>query len=340
MARSLRLEYPGAVYHVMARGNQGQPIFRDDRDRRVFLETLAEAHAKTGWRIHAYVLLGNHYHLLLETPEGNLVAGMQWLQSTYTLRYNARHQMFGHLFQGRYKAVIVDGGADRYFQVVSTYIHLNPARAGLIKPGKERLAAYRWSSYPGYLNGAGPEPAWLYRERVLGSLGLGPRDVKGYAAYLEDRVLELGLKAGRKALAGEWAALRRGWYLGAPGFGEKLQARLAGVVEGRPRESHSGPARAAHDEAAAEQQLTAALQRLDLSESRLAELPKGAPEKVVLAGWLRARTTVSLRWVADRLGMGHYTRVTQAVSRLKHRPGRRLLAIKNRLEKPAAMEEK
>jgi len=97
MARALRLEYPGAVYHVMARGNQGQPIFRDDRDRRVFLDTLAEAHAKTGWRIHAYVLMGNHYHLLLETPEGNLVAGMQWLQSTYTLRYNARHEVFGHL---------------------------------------------------------------------------------------------------------------------------------------------------------------------------------------------------------------------------------------------------
>ena len=340
MARPLRLEYPGAVYHVMARGNQGRPVFRDDRDRRVFLDTLAESHTKTGWQIHAYVLMGNHYHLLLETPEGNLVAGMKWLQSTYTLRYNARHQVFGHLFQGRYKAVIVDGGSDHYFQVVSTYIHLNPARAGLIKPGRDRLATYRWSSYPGYLNAAGPTPAWLCRERVLGSLGLGPHDTKGYAACLEGRVLELALKSGRKALAGEWAALRRGWYLGAPGFGEKLQARLAGVLAGRRRESHSGPARAAHDEAAAEHQLTAALQRLDLSESRLAELPKGAPEKVVLAGWLRARTTVSLRWVADRLGMGHYTRVTQAVSRLKHRPGRRLLAIKNRLEKPAAMEEK
>jgi len=340
MARALRLEYPGAVYHVMARGNQGQPIFRDDRDRRVFLDTLAEAHAKTGWRIHAYVLMGNHYHLLLETPEGNLVAGMQWLQSTYTLRYNARHEVFGHLFQGRYKAVIVDGGADRYFQVVSTYIHLNPARSGLIKPGQERLAAYRWSSYPGYLNGAGQPPVWLCRERVLGSLGLGPRDTQGYAAYVEGRVLELGLKSGRKELAGEWAALRRGWYLGEPGFGEQLQARLAGAVKGRRRESHSGPARAAHDAAAAEQQLTAALKRLDLSEASLTELPKGAPEKVVLAAWLRERTTVSLRWVAERLGMGHYTRVTQAVSRLKLRPGRRLREIKSRLENPAEKETK
>jgi REP element-mobilizing transposase RayT len=340
MARSLRLEYPGAVYHVMARGNQGRPVFRDDRDRRVFLDTLAESHTKTGWQIHAYVLMGNHYHLLLETPEGNLVAGMKWLQSTYTLRYNARHQVNGHLFQGRYKAVVVDGGADHYFQVVSTYIHLNPARAGLIKPGRQPLASYPWSSYSWYLKRSGQIPAWLCRERVLGSLGLGPRDSKGYAAYAEGRVLELVLKSGRQELAAEWAALRRGWYLGEPGFGEKLHARLAGAVKGRRRESHSGPARTAHDETAADQQLAAALKRLGLSAASLAELPKGAPEKVVLAWWLRERTTVSLRWVTERLDMGHYTRVTQSVSRLKRRPDRRLQQIKKLLESPDTTEEK
>ena len=90
MARPLRIQYPGAVYHVMARGSHGQPIFADDPDRKRFLETLQEACQRTGWRIHAYVLMGNHYHLLVETPEGNLVPGMKWLQSTYTQRYNAR----------------------------------------------------------------------------------------------------------------------------------------------------------------------------------------------------------------------------------------------------------
>ncbi len=133
MARPLRIEYPGAAYHVMARGNQGQAIFRDDKDRQRFLETLGEAGEKTGWRIHAYVLMSNHYHLLVETPEGNLVAGMKWLQGTYTQRYNGRHKVFGHLFQGRYKAVNVDADDAQYFQVVSTYIHLNPVRAGLIR---------------------------------------------------------------------------------------------------------------------------------------------------------------------------------------------------------------
>jgi REP element-mobilizing transposase RayT len=100
MARPLRLEYAGAVYHVMARGNQGQAIFRDDKDRQRFLETLGQACEKTGWRVHACVLMGNHYHLLVETPEGNLVAGMKWLQGTHTQRHHGRHKVFGHLFQG------------------------------------------------------------------------------------------------------------------------------------------------------------------------------------------------------------------------------------------------
>ena len=93
MARPLRIEYAGAVYHVMARGNRAQAIFRDDQDRLGFLETLGEACEKTGWRVHAYVLMGNHYHLLVETPEGNLVAGMKWLQGTYTQRFNGRHKV-------------------------------------------------------------------------------------------------------------------------------------------------------------------------------------------------------------------------------------------------------
>src|SRR5437867_3460666 len=107
MARPFRLEYPGAIYHLMARGNHGQQIFRGDADRRSLLETLGEACQKTGWRVHAYVLMSNHYHLLLETPEANLVSGMKWLQGTYTQRYNSRHKVRGHLFQGRYKAVVV-----------------------------------------------------------------------------------------------------------------------------------------------------------------------------------------------------------------------------------------
>jgi REP element-mobilizing transposase RayT len=148
MARKLRIEYPGAVYHVMSRGDHQEAIYRDDADRTLFLRCLAEACEKTGWQIHAYVLMGNHYHLLLETPQANLVAGMKWLQGTYTQRFNSRHKVSGHLFQGRYTALNVDEGERRHFQVVSTYIHLNPVRAGVVRAEGETLKAYPWSSYP------------------------------------------------------------------------------------------------------------------------------------------------------------------------------------------------
>jgi putative transposase len=143
----------------MAQGNQGQTIYADDRDRQVWLDTLAECCEKTGWGIHAYVMMDNHYHLLVETPEANLVAGMKWLQSTYTQRYNSRHKVFGHLFLGHYKVLVVDGAKGNYLGVVSTYIHLNPARAKLIQIGHERFDRYRWSSYPWYLRGRRLEKA-------------------------------------------------------------------------------------------------------------------------------------------------------------------------------------
>jgi len=337
MARPLRIEYAGAVYHVMARGNQGQAIFRDDKDRGRFLETLGEACEKTGWRVHAYVLMGNHYHLLVETPEGNLVAGMKWLQGTYTQRHNGRHQVFGHLFQGRYKAVIMDGQSAAYFEVVGTYIHLNPARAGLLRVGGEPLRCYRWSSYPWYLKPAGQGPSWLRRDRVLEGLRLMEKNRRGYEAYMESRVLELGLQAGRQELEDKWRALRRGWYVGGESFLDQLKEKLGAIVAGRKRESHSGGARLAHGETAARTLLTRGLAALELSRADLEDLPKGAPEKTVLAWWLRERTTVSLSWVGQRLDMGHYTRVSQAVSRMKRKPGRKLEKLKRCL---LSMEER
>jgi REP element-mobilizing transposase RayT len=135
--RQLRREYAGAIYHVLNRG-----------DRRLFLAALTEACGRTHRQIHAYCLMRNHFHLVLETPEANLVAGMKWLQGTYTQRYNGRHERFGHLFQGRYKAVPVEAANAGYLETLTTYIHLNPARAGLIAIGKERLSNTRLSLPP------------------------------------------------------------------------------------------------------------------------------------------------------------------------------------------------
>jgi REP element-mobilizing transposase RayT len=331
MARPLRIEFRGAVYHVMARGNPGRAIYRDDRDRVRFLETLGEACEKTGWRLHAYVLMGNHYHLLVETPEGNLVAGMKWLQGTYTQRYNGRPQLRGHLFQGRYKAVPVEAENAGYLEVVSSYIHLNPARAGLIRIGRDKLKHYRWSSYPWYVGGGRGRPGWLERKRVMGALGLEPKEQRRYESHLESRVLELGLKAGRAELAGQWKALRRGWYVGGESFAEKLRGRIAGLLAGRGRETHSGGGKREPGERTAEELLEAGLARLGLVAADLRRGRKVTGEKAALAQWLRERTTVSLRWVSARLGMGHYSNAGRGPRKMRAADLRQLQQARSKL---------
>ncbi len=144
MPRKPRVEYPGAIYHVMSRGDRGESIYLDDVDRQDFVKTLAEACQKTGWEVHAYCLMRSHHHLVLETPNANLVAGMAWLQSTYTIRLNHRRKLVGHVLSGRYKAQLVDGSGDGHLRRACDYMHLNPVRAHLLRP-QERLLAYPWS---------------------------------------------------------------------------------------------------------------------------------------------------------------------------------------------------
>jgi REP element-mobilizing transposase RayT len=335
MARKVRIEYAGAVYHVMARGNQGQAVFADDVDRTLWLRSLGEGCEKTGWRIHAYVLMGNHYHLLLETPEANLVAGMKWLQSTYTQRYNSRHKVFGHLFQGRYKALVVDGAAGNYFEVVSTYIHLNPARGKLIKIGKERLSRYRWSSYPLYLKGTQGRPGWLVTERVMGEAGLRPKEVEGYEAYMETRVLELGLKEGRRNLEEEWKRIRRGWYLGGDGFRGRMMKCLKQAMGKGLASSYGGEAKREHGEGEAARLLARGMRLLGVKKEELARGPKNMAQKQVLAWWLGKRTTVGRGWMSRRLWMGEESGVTRAVRRVNGNKDARLGRIKSQLLKSA-----
>ena len=146
MARKLRIQYPGAIYHVMNRGDRRQDIVRTDDDRELFVRTLGEACAKTDWQVHAWGLMRNHFHLVVETPKPNLVEGMKWFLGVYTARFNRRHKFFGHLFSGRYKSLFVDGSGNGYLKSVCDYVHLNPARAGLLRP-RQALREYRWSSY-------------------------------------------------------------------------------------------------------------------------------------------------------------------------------------------------
>ena len=145
MGRPIRIEYPGALYHVTSRGNERKEIFKNDADREKLLELVSDYHDRFGILIHAYVLMDNHYHFVLETPRGNLVKIMHGINGAYTGWYNRKYDRNGHLFQGRYRAILVE--KDPYLLELSRYVHLNPVRAGI----SDRPEGYAWSSYPGYV---------------------------------------------------------------------------------------------------------------------------------------------------------------------------------------------
>ncbi|MEN8174098.1 MAG: transposase [Chloroflexota bacterium] len=313
MARKARVQFAGATYHLMCRGNHQEAVFKDDRDCEIFLDTLAEVAIRNGWLIHAFVLMGNHYHLLLETPEPNLVDGMRWLQSTYTQRFNARHKVWGHLFQGRYKALLVDGGD--YFQAVADYIHLNPARAHCFDLEKGMLADYKWSSYPGYLRPS-KRPVFLSVDRVLGAFGQVD-DRKGRVACREQmkkRVLEIQYSKNPKEADERWQKIRRGWVFGSTGFVEEMKDALDKTVLGKRRDSFMGSEVRHHDEKEAERLFQFGLDVCDLKNNELAMLKKSDPRKKVIAWFVRRQTSVRVEWISTRLEMGsrsnlaHYIR--------------------------------
>jgi REP element-mobilizing transposase RayT len=167
MPRAMRVEYPGAIYHVMDRGDRREDIFINDVDRQDLLKTLAEACQKTAWQVHAYCLMRNHFHLVLETPDANLVEGMRWFLSAYTIRLNQRQKLFGHVFSGRYKALIVEGRGNGYLKTACDYVHLNPVRAHLLGT-EDRLLAYPWSSFGWYLAAPEHRPGWMRVDLLLG----------------------------------------------------------------------------------------------------------------------------------------------------------------------------
>lgn len=321
MSRTVRHEYEGAVYHVMCRGNNGQSIFELVRaggelgvgagkgnGQRLFLSTLEEACVQTGWRVHAYVLMSNHYHLLLETPEANLVAGMKWFQGTYTQRFNAMFKCHGHLFQGRYKALPIEGDSS-YFRAVGNYIHLNPFRAGIAGGGLDKgLESYRWSSYPAYVGRCRILPPWLERERLLSACGFDPASPKCGSRY---RVQLTGRMHGEVSEMDEVVEkqLKRGWFVGGDGFRTWLSKQLPAHSDNLRTEQ-----RRAHDEVEAERLLGLALTKLDLAEEELLQLRSNRAEKQAVAWLLKTHTTVTGVWLAERLRMGNRSNVSRGLT--------------------------
>lgn len=319
MARSVRIEYEGARYHVMSRGDRGEPIMWDNRDGEIFVETLFEACERSGAEIFSYVLMGNHYHLLVGTPHGNLVATMKWFQGTYTARFNARHRQRGHVFQGRYKAIPVDDSEPGYGRIVSDYIHLNPVRAGIIRPEAPDLAAYQWSSYPGMV-GEALVPEALQVVRVLDWHHLDwnkMSDRKRYGAYLHERAAAFWSEAVNEEQREEWEIMRRGWFLGGESFRELLQERAAETVVGKRRDSYADPALGAHDELAAANLLAGALEVLGLAVADIRQLRKNDPRKQAVASMLRTKTVVSNAWICEQIAMGDDSNIRRAVARIR-----------------------
>jgi putative transposase len=210
LARPWRIEYEGAYYHVLSRGNERRDIFFGDGDRKLFLATLGEASDRFEVDVFAFVLMDNHYHLLLRTNLPNLSRAMQWLGLTYARRLNDRLGRSGHLFQGRFKAMLVEN--DAYVVELSCYIHRNPLRAKMVK----RLIEYRWSSYPVYAYGR-KGPQWLKTDPILSFFG-GRDPHKWYRDKVRDY-------AGEER--GLWEDFRHGLILGGEGFVEKIRSMSA-----------------------------------------------------------------------------------------------------------------
>jgi hypothetical protein len=247
----------------------------------------------------------NHFHLVVETPQPTLVAGMKWFLGTYTGRFNRRHKLFGHLFSGRYKSLIVDGSGTGYLRTVCEYVHLNPVRAKLLRP-EQALKEYPWSSWPEYLRSPRKRPGWLQVKRVMGELGIPQDSAAGR------RELERWLEARREAEDGAtYKPIRRGWF-----FGEKaLKKELLGQMSKRLGPEHYGEERQESQSEKAEQVVGEELRRRRWTAATLGERKKGEVEKVKIAMRLRQETLVTVAWIAARLQMGSVANVNTLLYR-------------------------
>ena len=210
MARPLRIEFAGALYHVTSRGDGRETIYIHDRDRQSWLEVLGRVCERFNWGVHAYCQMGNHYHLLVETPDANLAKGMRQLNGVYTQRFNQTHARVGHVFQGRYKAILVQKEA--YLRELSRYVVLNPVRARMVR----KAGDWPWSNYRA-TTGRTPAPDWLETDWILASFAESRQDAQ--SAYRR-------FVAEGKNQPPPWEALKNQIFLGSETFVEAMQRQV------------------------------------------------------------------------------------------------------------------
>ena len=215
MSRPIRIEFSGALYHITSRGDRRQSIYEDDTDRERFLKILGQVIEDSNWICHAYCLMTNHYHLVIETPDGNLSKGMRQLNGVYTQASNRHHRRTGHLFQGRYKAILVD--ADAYLLELARHVVLNPVRAGMV----EKPAAWHWSSYQAMI-GEVVAPPWLATNGLLALFSSRREDaMRRYIQFVTEGVNQVSI----------WNHLNRQVFLGGDDFVTRMQSKIKGLSQ-------------------------------------------------------------------------------------------------------------
>lgn len=305
MARKLRIQYAGAIYHVINRGNYRRDVFGTVGAAQAFEKVVFEACELHEWQLHAHVVMSNHYHLAVATPRANLVEGMHWLQSTFATRFNRLRQASGHLFQGRYQALLVEDAAA--LARVVDYIHLNPVRAGLTSPAK--LADFRWSSLKHFLFPSG-RPSQLICAEWLRHHGWTDSSAgwRAYVGYLTELAAD---EAEQKRLGLE--KLSVGWAIGTLAWRKQVakdhaqRALSPGLEAGELKELK---------EAHWSQVLEGELKRARKTPKDIADSIGGAPWKIAAAGRLR-EAGAGYAWITQALSMGKVSSVRAYLSQAK-----------------------
>jgi putative transposase len=283
MARPLRIQYPGAVYHIMNRGGSRQKILLEEQDHEAFLNTIGEIHDRWGVEVFAYCLMENHYHLCLRTPEGNLSRVMRHLDGLYTQRFNRLHRRDGALFRGRYRAIVVD--KDSYLAQVVRYIHLNPLEAGLVREPQ----AYVWSSHRFYLRPK-EAPKWLRIEEVMGEF----QSIAGFHEFV--------LEGNEAALEEFYKKGRQSPILGEEEFRERLIEKPIRVDREHPRHERSA-VRPSVDKV-----LKTLAKRYGVKVENLMKGKRGKDNEARKVGMYLVKELCDLRLqeIAERFGTGSY----------------------------------
>jgi REP-associated tyrosine transposase len=306
MARSLRIQYVDAYYHVTCRGNDRRSIYRDDSDRELFLEKLKASLEIYGVTLHAYVLMGNHFHLLVQTPKANLSEFMRHFNIAYTGAYNRRHKRVGHLYQGRYKAILVEG--DTYLLELSRYLHLNPIR---IKPHKGRgyneqwrvLEKYRWSSLRGYLK-ASERESWVNYDEVLDQVG-GSRS--RYSQFIDE-----GIESGYDT---PWEKLKGQVILGREEFVRKLKGKT-----NRKASSREQPSMKVLEAVSPDEVLKKVSRELGIkTEELLGKRPARRDGRALVMEMMYRHGPVGQREIGRRMGGLDYSTVSRERKRLREK---------------------